>query len=94
MNAVIQSLVEDLDAGEILLIFGPAKHLGDDDLSDLIRTNRTRFSSRNFGIQLTDEAQGCVFVEQRKFSRIENSSYGRDKYKNSLSKILKILVNG
>jgi hypothetical protein len=81
MNAVVQEVREDLDAGETQVIFGPAKHLGADDLSELTRTNRTRFSSRNFAIRSTAEAEGNGFVEQGKFSRIENSSYGPGKYK-------------
>lgn len=81
MDAVVQEVNEDLDAGETRVVFGPARHLGADDLSELTRTNRTRFSSRNFGIRSTAEAEGSGFVEQGKFSRIENSSYGPGKYK-------------
>lgn len=81
MDAVIQEVSEDLDGGETRVVFGPAKHLGADDLSELTRTNRTRFSSKNFGIRSTAEAEGNGFVEQGKFSRIENSSYGPGKYK-------------
>jgi hypothetical protein len=81
MDAIVQEVRENLDSGETMVIFGPAKHLGVDDLSELTRTNRLRFSSRNFGVRSTAEAEGSGFVEQGKFSRIENSAYGPGKYK-------------
>jgi hypothetical protein len=58
MNAVVQSVEEIVDKGETTIILGPAKHLGPDDLSELTKSNRNRFSSRNFYARNTAEAGG------------------------------------
>ncbi|MDR2806586.1 MAG: hypothetical protein LBB11_00290 [Puniceicoccales bacterium] len=79
MNALIQSVEENLDRGEINIIVGPAKHLGPDDLSELTKSNRHRFSSRNFYARSTAEAGGNAYVEQGKYSPLENTAYGPGK---------------
>ncbi|MDR2812397.1 MAG: hypothetical protein LBB05_01215 [Puniceicoccales bacterium] len=79
MNAVAQTVEEHLDTGEITILLGPPKHLGPDDLSELTKSNRYRFSSRNFHSRHTAEAGGNAYVEQGKYGRIENTSYGPGK---------------
>ncbi|MDR2200996.1 MAG: hypothetical protein LBN94_02730 [Puniceicoccales bacterium] len=79
MNAVVQSVEENLDRGETHIILGPAKHLGPDDLSELTKSNRNRFSSRNFHSRSSGEARGSSYVEQGKYGRVENASYGPGK---------------
>lgn len=54
MRALIQQVVEDVDHGRTTIIFGPAKHLGLEDLVELLRVNSRRFvytspSSRTSG---------------------------------------------
>ncbi|MDR0740152.1 MAG: hypothetical protein LBF34_00380 [Puniceicoccales bacterium] len=79
MNAVVQTVEEYLDTGEITILLGPPKHLGPDDLSELTKSNRYRFSSRNFHSRSTAEAGGNSYVEQGKYGRVENTSYGPGK---------------
>ncbi|MDR1591071.1 MAG: hypothetical protein LBR92_03705 [Puniceicoccales bacterium] len=79
MNAVVQTVEEYLDRGETTIVLGPAKHLGPDDLSELTKSNRYRFSSRNFHSRSTAEAGGNSYVEQGKYGRVENTSYGPGK---------------
>jgi hypothetical protein len=79
MNAVVQTVEEHLDAGETTILLGPPKHLGPDDLSELTKSNRYRFSSRNFHSRSTAEAGGNSYVEQGKYGRVENTSYGPGK---------------
>lgn len=80
MQAVIQSVEEILDTGKTTLTLGPAKHLGPDDLSELTKSNRWRFSTRNASSRHTAVASGSAYVEQGKFSQVENSSYGPGRY--------------
>ena len=47
MNAVIQSVRENIDTGTIEITFGPPKHLGPDDLIQLMRSNRNRVAPVN-----------------------------------------------
>jgi hypothetical protein len=79
MNAVVQTVEEYLDEGETMILLGPPKHLGPDDLSELTKSNRYRFSSRNFHSRSTAEAGGNSYVEQGKYGRVENTSYGPGK---------------
>jgi hypothetical protein len=79
MNAVVQTVEEHLDTGETTILLGPPKRLGPDDLSELTKSNRHRFSSRNFHSRSTAEAGGNSYVEQGKYGRVENTSYGPGK---------------
>ncbi len=45
MNALLQEIVDDLDAGRTTLKFGPAGHLTLQDLMEQLRANRTRTTS-------------------------------------------------
>ncbi len=47
MEALIQEVREDVDKGITWIKFGPAKHLGPDDLAELMRVNRNRYASPN-----------------------------------------------
>lgn len=54
MSALIQSVEEDIQAGQTRIRFGPAAHLGPQDLVELLRVNRlrlirTRLSTRDTG---------------------------------------------
>ena len=42
MNAMVQSVTENLDTGQTKVEFGPPKHLGAGELVDLLRVNRSR----------------------------------------------------
>lgn len=44
MRALIQQVVEDIDAGETTFSFGPAGHLGASDLVELLRMTRLRYN--------------------------------------------------
>ncbi|MDR1366833.1 MAG: hypothetical protein LBJ13_02925 [Puniceicoccales bacterium] len=79
MDAVVQTVEEHLDTGETTIFLGPAKHLGPDDLSELTKSNRHRFSSRNFYSRTTAEAGGNSYVEQGKYGRVESTSFGPGK---------------
>jgi hypothetical protein len=66
MNAQIQGITEDVEAGETEIIIGPAKHLGGDDLLEQLRAARhwipgafrnERFSAQPEGPAQTDGAK-------------------------------------
>ncbi|MDR0590797.1 MAG: hypothetical protein LBG09_03035 [Puniceicoccales bacterium] len=80
MGAVVQSVEEHLDTGKAVIILGPAKHLGPDDLSELTKSNRYRVASRNFHARRTAEASGNAYVEQGKYGPVENTSYGSERF--------------
>ncbi|MDR1303531.1 MAG: hypothetical protein LBJ81_02835 [Puniceicoccales bacterium] len=80
MDAVVQSVEEHLETGKTVIILGPAKHLGPDDLSELTKSNRHRVASRNFHARRTAEASGNGYVEQGKYGPMENTSYGSEKF--------------
>lgn len=42
MNALIQSVIEDVDTGRVEIHFGPPQHLGPQDMVELLRVNRGR----------------------------------------------------
>jgi hypothetical protein len=81
MNAVVQEVNEHLDSGKISVKFGPAKHLGAADLTELTRSGRLLFESRNYGERVTAEASGNGVVEQGIHARVDNTSFGTGKYK-------------
>lgn len=81
MGAVVQSVGENLDYGEITVTFGPAKHLGPDDLAELTKSSRRRIESRNHHSRKTAEAQGNSYVEQGTLSCLENSVTGPGMFK-------------
>jgi hypothetical protein len=80
INAVVQEVEDNLDSGKIYVKFGPAKHLGAADLTELTRSGRLLYESRNYGERETAEAIGNGVVDQGVYSRVENTSTGDCKY--------------
>lgn len=76
MDAPIQTIREDLDKGQTLLTFGPAKQLGPDDLVELLRTNRKRHATRNASRRITGKPNKTTELIQPTHSRIENTHSG------------------
>jgi len=80
INAVVQEVLDNLDTGKIYIKFGPAKHLGAADLTELTRSGRELYESRNYGERGTAEATGNGMIDQGVYSRVENTSSGDCKY--------------
>jgi hypothetical protein len=80
INAIVQEVVDDLDSGEIRIKFGPAKHLGAADLTELTRSGRLLHESRNYGERGTGEATGSGAIDQGIYARVENTATGDLKY--------------
>lgn len=76
MFSPIQSLKEDLDKGLTTILFGPPKHLGPDDLIELLRTNRKRQATRNATRRITGKFSKSSELVQSTHSRIENTHTG------------------
>ncbi len=55
MDAIIQQVSEDIDAGETRLTFGPPEHLSPQDLVELLRANRSARSSWRLNERSTAE---------------------------------------
>ncbi|MDR1414070.1 MAG: hypothetical protein LBI56_04010 [Puniceicoccales bacterium] len=81
MNAVVQEVIEYLDAGKTVIRFGPAKHLGASDLAELTRSGRLLFESKNYNERTTAEVSGNGIVEQGTHGRVDNTSFGTGKYR-------------
>jgi hypothetical protein len=76
MKAVVQSVHYALATDEVVLKFGPAKHLGLDQLSEIFRTNRRRGErTRAFQRNATRPGRPRV-VSQPKFTRVHNTERG------------------
>jgi len=58
MNAQIQSVTEDVDAGETEITIGPAKHLGGDDLLEQLRAAQNWVPGAFRNERLTAEPEG------------------------------------
>tara|TARA_B100000965_G_scaffold142976_1_gene119116 strand:- start:640 stop:2412 length:1773 start_codon:yes stop_codon:yes gene_type:complete len=76
MRAVIQELREDVDRGKMRVRFGPAKHLGPDDLVELLRVNRRRRATRRAGVRTRGRASGAAALEQGTHGRLDNAHAG------------------
>lgn len=76
MRATIQTVKEDIDHGRTAISFGPAKHLGPDDLVELLRANRKRQATRNAGRRITGKPSKANVLDQPTHSRIENTNTG------------------
>lgn len=76
MRASIQTVKEDIDRGRTIISFGPAKHLGPDDLIELLRANRKRHATRNAARRITGKPSKTKVLEQPTHSRIENTDTG------------------
>lgn len=53
MNALIQQVTESVDDGKTSITYGPARHLGADDLVNLLRASRTRRPSYKYVTRTT-----------------------------------------
>lgn len=80
MNAVVQEVVQHLDTGETYIKFGPSKHLGAADLTELTRSGRLLFESRNYADRVSAEASGNGLIDQGIHCKVENTSSGDGKY--------------
>lgn len=76
MRATIQSVKEDIDLGRTTISFGPTKHLGPDDLVELLRINRKRQATRNAARRISGKPSKSNTLHQPTHSRIENTSTG------------------
>ncbi len=58
MNALVQEVEEDIDCGTTTVSFGPAKHLGAGDLTNLLRVNRFRVTLSPYTMRADGSASG------------------------------------
>lgn len=76
MHAVIQTVTEKIDSGETHIVFGPAKHLGADDLLGLLRVNRVRVPTYRATERKTGKPAGKAEVDGVEEMPAENASPG------------------
>lgn len=76
MNAVIQLVDEKVDTGETKIEFGPAKHLGAEDLLGLLRVNRTRLPTYRATERTQGKPSGKAEVDGIDDTPAENASQG------------------
>ena len=76
MNAVVQSVEENIATGDRNIQVGPAKHLGPDDLSEMTKSNRKRSERKISKNRASGESESSGYVEQSKYNRVENSISG------------------
>lgn len=81
MCAVVQSVEENIASGERILRFGPAKHLGPDDLSEMTKSNRKRSVRKVNKNRVSGENLSSGYVEQAKYSRVENAIAGPGEFR-------------
>ena len=70
MNAAIQAISQSIDTGEVEVTFGPPKHLGGDDLIELLQLNRHRRSTLHAHLRSSQSPQQAW--EQSTHGRLEN----------------------
>lgn len=81
MNAVVQSVHYALGLEEVTVRFGPAKHLGLDQLSEVFRTNRRR-GDRVKAMQRASGQKGrSERLVQPKYTRFHNTERGAGNWK-------------
>jgi hypothetical protein len=82
MRAVIQEVRDDVDCGRTWIRFGPPKHLGADDLVELMRVNRRRRATRHASVRSSGrvDKQGGL-LEQATHARLDNTDSGGGAYK-------------
>ncbi len=76
MRALIQQVSEDWETGTTTVIFGPAEHLGAQDLIELLRVNRQRFIYTAPSTRDTGQASGQVVKMGTKFAGANSSTGG------------------
>ncbi len=79
MQAVVQHVEEKIDSGETQIEFGPAKHLGADDLLGLLRVNRTRVTTYRATERSQGKPSGKAEMEGVDDLPVENASPGAGK---------------
>lgn len=80
MNALVQCILEDADKGRTIIQFGPPKHLGVDDMVELLRTNRKRRATRSAARRISGKSATSLILEQPTHGRLENSTSGAGQY--------------
>ncbi len=79
MNAIVQSVEEDLEAGTTEITIGPPSHLGAPDLIELLRLNRFRITYTNPATQIqTAQVTGQTRLGQQ--TALENTIPGPSTY--------------
>jgi hypothetical protein len=76
MAAVIQKVEESIDLGETKIKFGPATHLGADDLLGLLRVNRSRRTTYRASERSDGKPSGKAEVDGIDDTPLENASPG------------------
>lgn len=89
MNAMVQEVTEYLQEGRTEILFGPAGHLGVDDLVELLRVNRYRFNYTNPAARTQGQTNGSN-VELGKQTPRENSTEGAE----AMKRLVILLVDG
>lgn len=79
-RGIVQAIYEEIDKGQTYIKFGPAKHIGADDLVELLRVNRKRQSSRSAIRRTTGNSPKVQVLEQGTHSRIENTDQSGGSY--------------
>ena len=74
MNALVQSVTEDIDAGATTIEFGPPRHLSAGELVDLLRINRSRSTLFPPAMQTSGIAGGSNSVSLGNSLPEQNSS--------------------
>src|SRR5712692_3140605 len=80
MNAMIQTVSEDVDAGTTRIQFGPPAHLGPADLAELLRINRLRLRWTNFTLQNDGTLSGSSDVQLGKQTANADGTKGQAEY--------------
>lgn len=82
MRGLVQEVREDVDRGRLWIRFGPPKHLGADDLVELMRVNRRRRATRRATVRSSGrvDRQGGV-LEQATHTRVDNTDSGGGAYR-------------
>jgi len=81
MRAVVQAVDEDLERGRTSIRFGPAGHLGADDMVELLRANRRRRASGAHVMRLSGEPDSASPQEGGRHARLESTSSGPGRYR-------------
>jgi len=80
LKALVQQVTEHLNEGRTEVLFGPAGHLGVDDLVELLRVNRWRWNYTNPAAR-TQGQTNATSVELGKQTPKENSTEGAEAVK-------------
>lgn len=72
MDAIVQSLVDDVTTGQTRVRFGPPRHLGPYDLVQLLRANRNRTPASSSGTRRTGRSNKGLVIQQGRHSRFSS----------------------